>query len=168
MILFLIAAVLTDFKRDRIYNGWILFGILGGLFFHMQEDGWYSVCSAVIPIMSPFVLLYPIYKIGALGAGDIKLFMVSGSFFKTEQLIHIIAVSFIIAAFFSLMKMISEKNCKKRMKYLLSYLLETCRTREWKPYEEDSQRNTHAYKSNKIHFALPICISVMLGLGGLF
>ena len=153
-----------DFKRDRIYNVWILFGILAGLFFHMQEGGWYGVCSAVIP----FVLLYPIYKIGALGAGDIKLFMVSGSFLKTEQLVHVIIVSFIIAALFSLMKMLSEKNCKERMRYLLSYLLETCKTREWKLYEEDSKQNTYAYKSSKIHFALPICISVMLGLGGLF
>ena len=157
-----------DFKRDRIYNGWILFGILAGLFFHMQEDGWYGACSAVIPMLIPFVLLYPIYKIGALGAGDIKLFMVSGSFLETGKLIHVIIVSFIIAALFSLMKMISVKNCKERMRYLLSFLLETSKTREWKLYEEDSKRKTYAYKSNKIHFALPICISVMLGLGGLF
>ena len=137
-----------DFKRDRVYNGWIFLGILAGLFFHIQEGGWYGACSAAIPMLIPFVLLYPIYKIGALGAGDIKLFMVSGSFLKTEQLVHVIMVSFIIAALF--------------------YLLEMCKTREWKLYEEDSKRNTHAYKSNKIHFALPICIGVMLGLGGLF
>ncbi len=157
-----------DFKRDRIYNGWILFGILAGLIFHMQEGGWYGVCSAVIPMLIPFVLLYPIYKIGALGAGDIKLFMASGSFLTTEQLVRVIAVSFMIAALFSLMKMISEKNCKERIQYLLSYLLEMCKTREWKLYEEDSKQDTQTYKSNKIHFALPICISVMLGLGGLF
>ena len=157
-----------DFKRDRIYNGWIFLGILAGLFFHIQEGGWYGACRAVIPMVIPFVLLYPIYKIGALGAGDIKLFMVSGSFLKTEQLVHVIMVSFIIAALFSLIKMISEKNGKERMRYLLSYLLEMCKTREWKLYEEDSKRNTHTYKSNKIHFALPICIGVMLGLGGLF
>ena len=157
-----------DFKRDRIYNGWILFGILAGLFFHMQEGGWYSVCSAVIPMLIPFVLLYLIYKIGGLGAGDIKLFMASGSFLKTEQLFRVIAVSFIIAALFSLMKMISEKNGKERMRYLLSYLLETCKTREWRLYDEICIQDTHTYKSNKIHFALPICISVMLGLGGLF
>lgn len=157
-----------DFKRDRIYNGWILFGILAGLFFQMQEGGWYGVCSAVIPMLIPFVLLYPIYKTGALGAGDIKLFMVSGSFLKTEQLFCVIAASFIIAALFSLMKMLSEKNCKERMEYLLAYLLETCMTGEWKLYEEDFKENADAYKSNKIHFALPICISVMLGLGGLF
>ena len=102
-----------DFKRDRIYNGWIFLGILTGLFFHMQEDGWYGVGSAVIPMLIPFVLLYPIYKIGALGAGDIKLFMASGSFLTTEQSVHVIIVSFIIAALFSLMKMISEKMVKK-------------------------------------------------------
>lgn len=123
-----------DFARDKIYNEWILFGILVGLVFHMWENGWYGVCSALIPMMIPFALLYPIYKIGALGAGDIKLFMASGAFLKTEVLVHVIIVSFIIAAPFSLMKMLSERNCKER----------------------------------KIHFALPICISVMLGLGGLF
>ena len=157
-----------DFKCDRIYNGWIIFGILTGLFFHMQEGGWYGVCSAVIPMLIPFVLLYPLYKIGALGAGDIKLFMASGSFLTTEQSVHVIIVSFIIAALFSLMKMISERNGKERMSYLLSYLLETCKRREWRLYDETCIQNTRTYKSNKIHFALPICISVMLGLGGLF
>ncbi|MCM1386864.1 MAG: A24 family peptidase [Bacillus sp. (in: Bacteria)] len=157
-----------DFKHDRIDNVWILFGILSGLGFRIQEGGWYGVYGAVISMVIPFALLYPIFKIGALGAGDIKLFMAVGSFLQTESLLYVLICSFIIAALFSLMKMISESNFTKRMHYLFSYLSELFTTREWKLYEEIEAQDAHTYKSNKIHFTLPACISVMLGLGGLF
>ena len=39
-----------DFMQGRISNGWILFGSIAGL-------------------------LYPIYKIGVFGAGDVELFL---------------------------------------------------------------------------------------------
>lgn len=168
MILFLIIAVLTDFKYDRIYNGWIFSGILSGLFFRIQESGWYGAGGALISMLIPFALLYPLYKIGALGAGDIKLLIMSGSFFKAEESVYIIIFSFTIAAILSLIKMTVKRNLKERMQYLLSYLFGTLTTRQWKMYEESPEADARTYKSNKIHFALPVFISVMLRLGGLF
>lgn len=156
-----------DFQHDRIHNGWILAGFLSALAFRIYEWGWYGVCGALIPTALPFILLYPIYKIGALGAGDIKLLMTVGSFLNAESTLRVILYSFIIAAVFSLIKMISESNFKERMRYLFSYLLETLTTGEWKPYGEFFGRDIRTYKSNKIHFALPVCIGAMFTLGGL-
>ncbi len=157
-----------DFKYDRIYNGWITLGILLGLSLRIWENGWRDIGSAITAMLLAFCLLYPIYKIGALGAGDIKLFIMAGSFLSANRLLHVIVVSFIIGAVFSLGKMISEANFMERMKYLSSYLSDVLCSGQWKLYGENLKDDFKKYKSNKIHFALPICFSVMLGLGGMF
>lgn len=157
-----------DFKFDKIYNGWIELGILTGLYFRIRESGWRNIFTAMIIMFLSFCLLYPVYKIGGLGAGDVKLFIMIGSFLPVKRLLYVMIVSFGIGALFSIGKLISEKNYKERWQYLHSYLSDVLRTGEWKVYGEDAKQDILQYRSNKIHFALPICISVMLGLGGIF
>lgn len=157
-----------DFKYDRIYNGWITLGILLGLSLRIWKCGWRDMGSAAAAMLLAFCILYPIYRIGALGAGDVKLFIMVGSFLSLNRLLHVMVVSFIIGAVFSLGKMISEANFMERMKYLFSYLADILRSGQWKLYGENLKDDFKEYKSNKIHFALPICFSVMLGLGGMF
>ncbi len=157
-----------DFKYDRIYNGWIIFGILLGLSLRIWKNGWHDVGSAVAAMLISFCILYPIYKIGALGAGDVKLVIMTGSFLSVNRSLRVIIVSFIIGAVFSFGKMISEANFMERMKYLFSYLTDVLCSGQWKLYGENLKDDLKKYKSNKIHFALPVCFSVMLGSGGMF
>ncbi|MCH5249782.1 MAG: prepilin peptidase [Lachnospiraceae bacterium] len=157
-----------DFKYDRIYNGWIVFGILLGLSIRILRNGWYDVRSAIAAMLLSFCILYPLYKIGALGAGDVKLIIMVGSFESANQLLRVIVVSFIIGSVFSIGKMILEENFKERMQYLFSYMSDVFHTGQWKLYGENLKDDYKKYKSNKIHFALPVCCSVMLGMGGLF
>lgn len=168
LVLLLIVAVLMDFKYDRIFNGWIIFGILIGLSFRFRENGVYGVCGAGILMLLSFCIFYPIYKIGGIGAGDVKLFIMVGSFVSADFLLHVFLVSFLFGAMFSIGKMISEENFWERLQYFFSYLTDVFYTRQWKFYGEEFIQDYEKRQSNKIHFALPICISVMLGLGGLF
>lgn len=128
-----------DFKYDKIFNGWIVVGILLGYFIRIQEGGWHSAWVGCISMVLSFLLLYPVYKIGGLGAGDVKLLMMVGTFTSVEKVLNVIIFSFLIGAVFSIGKIVSERNLKNG---------------NWK-------------KRNKIHFALPICISVMLMSGGM-
>lgn len=168
LVLLLIAAVFMDLKYDRIANGWIVFGIILGLSFRIGESGLYGVYSAGVSMLVSFVLLYPVYKINGLGAGDVKLFLVIGSFVPTVKLVHIILVSFMIGAVFSVGKLISEADFKERMQYLFSYLFDVLHTRQWRLYGENLKDGHPKYADNKIHFALPVCISVMLFVGGIY
>lgn len=168
LILLLIAAVIMDLKHDRIPNAIIVIGAAIGLFSRIGENGWQGICSAGIAILLSFCILYPVYKIGGLGAGDVKLLLMTGCFVTVDRQLHIIAFSFIIGAVLSVAKMISEDNFKERLQYLFSYLADVLRTGQWKLYGENLKLDSVKYKSNKIHFALPICFSVMLGLGGIF
>lgn len=157
-----------DFWHDRIDNGWVLFGILLGLSFRIGEYGWQGAYDAAASMLLSFCLFYPIYKIGGLGAGDVKLLIMTGSFLSVHQLLYAAVIALAIGAVFSIGKMISEENFKERMQYLTAYLLDVLRTGQWKLYGANLRQDYLKYKSNKIHFALPICISVLLGLGGLY
>ncbi len=97
-----------------------------------------------------------------------KLFLMLGSFVAAGRLLWMMAVSFIIGAVFSVGKMVSEENFKERMQYLFFYLSDVLCRKQWRLYGEDLIEDCQRYTSNKIHFALPVLISVMLGLGGLY
>lgn len=168
LILLLIASVFMDLKYDRIANGWIVFGMILGLSSRIMESGLYGICSAGVSMLLSFCLLYPVYKINGLGAGDVKLFVMIGSFVPAVRLLYIIIVSFMVGAVISIGKLISEANFKERMQYLFSYLFDVLRAGQWKLYGENLREDHQKYTGNKIHFALPACISVMLFVGGIY
>lgn len=165
LLLLLLLAALADLKTDQIPNGFILLGMFlgltGGLW--TDKDLWKSIVSMLLA----FLLLYPIYKIGVLGAGDVKLFIMIGSFYEMKDLMGILAGGFVIGAVFSLMKLLAEHNGRERMQYFFSYVSEVIQTREWKVYGEDLVQDYRMYWRNKIHFAVPILFSAVLKAGGL-
>ncbi len=168
LLVLLLAAVFMDFAYDRIWNGWIIFGMIIGLSFRFLEYQWHGLYEAVVSMLLSFVLLYPVYKIGGLGAGDVKLFLMLGSFVPAETLLRIMISSFIVGALFSIGKLVSKENLKERMRYFFSYLADVFCTRQWKLYGEELQWDYRMYMSNKIHFALPVLISAALWMGGVY
>ena len=167
LLLLLLVAVLMDYAHDRISNGWLLFGSMIGLYLHGLENGWEEIYTVLPAVLLSFCILYPVYKIGALGAGDVKLFLMAGCFLTTEQILTVLVYAFVIGAIFSLAKMCKEDNLKERMQYFFSYLIDLLRTGQWKLYEQELCRDRDRYR-HRIHFSLPICFGVLLGLGGLF
>lgn len=124
--------------------------------------------SILTSVVLAFLLLYPLYMIGALGAGDVKLFVMIGSFQKTGEMIAIMAGAFVIGAGFSLIKLAVEKNGRERLWYFMSYLQDICRTGHFKIYGGELKQDYHTYCKNKIHFAVPVLFSAVCRIGGLF
>lgn len=167
IFILLAAAVIMDFQYDRIFNEWILVTLLIGLSYRAWSGGAAGIVQALIYMTIPFMLLYPLFMVGGLGAGDIKLLAVMGCFFTLRQIVICLAVTFLIGAVFSFLKMLAEGNLLQRMHYLLSYTHDVFRSGEWKLYETDIQERKTRNK-DKIHFALPVLLSVMLIKGGRF
>ena len=113
-----------------------------------------------------FLLLYPLFKIGAMGAGDIKVLIMIGSFVEVKELIAIIIMSFVIGAACSFVKLLAEHNGRERLYYFLSYVSDVARMRQWKIYGEHTVQDYKQYRSNKIHFTVPVLFSVVLRMGG--
>lgn len=164
LLLLLFLAAVADLKTDRIPNGFValgtVIGVSGSIWYY--SNPWHTVLSVLLA----FLLMYPLFKIGVLGAGDVKVFMMIGSFLNVSGLLMVLVWAFVIGAVFSLIKLLIERNGKERICYFLSYLSEVIRTRQWKLYGEHVVQDYEQYRKNKIHFTIPILFSVVLRLGG--
>ena len=90
----------------------MVIGIAGGV---LSGRGLPDLLASVLPA---FLLMYPLYVIGALGAGDVKLFVMIGSFLTVGEFLSVLAGAFVIGAAFSLIKLAAEKNGRERFRYL--------------------------------------------------
>lgn len=157
---------MADLKTDCIPNGVILLGLLIGVAGGLLSDR--ELSGILASVFIAFLLLYPLFRIGVLGAGDVKLFMMTGSFLAVKEWLYILAGSFVIGAVFSLGKLLAERNGRERFRYFFSYLQDIIRTGHWKIYGEDLKLDYHTYCKNKIHFTVPILFSAVCRMGGLF
>lgn len=162
----LITAVIMDLFFDRIFNEWILLSIMTGLSCAVWQGGAGGLIRAVLSMTIPVIILYPLFMIGGLGAGDIKLFSAVGCFLTIRGIIICVALSFLIGAAIALLKMLVERNFLQRMKYLLSYILDVFISREWKFYEQDIQEKKRK-NEGRIHFAIPVLLGVIAYKGGM-
>lgn len=166
LLIVLAVAAVTDLFFDKVYNEWILLSVMTGLSCAVWQGGVKGLLWAGIAMTVPVIILYPLFMIGGLGAGDIKLLAAAGSFLTVRGILTCLALSFLIGAAISLLKMLAERNFLQRMKYLLSYILDVFRSREWKFYEQDIQE--HKKKNEgKIHFAVPVLLGVIAYRGGI-
>lgn len=167
LFIILAAAAVMDVCFDKIYNEWICLALMAGLSHALWKGGTSGLVWALVSMTVPVFLLYPLFMIGCLGAGDIKLMASVGCFLTVKDTVICMGISFFIGAVFSLLKMMAERNFLLRMRYLFTYMQEVAGSGEWKLYEEDSGEDGENRKKEKIHFALPVMIGVILYKGGL-
>ena len=102
----LLYAVYTDMTRTIISNRLIVFGLLCGLVFRIFGEGKAGILVYIVNISIPVILLYLLFCMRALGAGDIKLFSMVGAFISTEQLLQMMMLSFLAGAVLGLVKLL--------------------------------------------------------------
>ena len=148
-------------------SGDVLTGILTGLFGSFWQCGANGLLQSAVSMAAAFLLTYPVFKIGALGGGDIKVFLVIGSFLPVRECLVIMAAAFLAGGVFSVGKLLAEKNGRERLYYFLSYVGEVARSGHFRIYGEDWKEDRVRYRKNKIHFTVPILIGAALRIGGL-
>lgn len=165
LLLLLLLAALADLKTDRVPNGFIAAGIVTGLICsHLAGPGLFRSAASVF---LAFLLMYPLFKIGTLGAGDIKVLIMTGCFLTVREFLKVLAAAFAIGALFSVVKLLAEHNGKERLLYLLSYVSDVIRGGHWKLYGESLKQDEKAYRRNKIHFTVPVLLGAAFKIGGL-
>ena len=155
-------AVTQDLSSMRISNRLILAGIMMGLGFRLWMQGPAAIVPFLVNISFPVIVLYLFFLMGAIGAGDIKLFSVIGSFVNFRQLVWCMGLSFVIGAVFSLCRMLKNRNLQISMFHAFSYI-GMLLMGDYKTYD----RNTSG-EHNRIHFSLAICIGIVWVKGGGF
>ena len=86
----------ADLKTDRIPNGFLLLGMIIGVSGSILSGR--NLSDILASVLLAFLLMYPLYMIGALGAGDVKLFVMIGSFQAIGEFMAILAGAFLFWA----------------------------------------------------------------------
>ena len=71
----LILSTVQDFREHRISSRLLLTGMLSEILIRLYEDhiSISFLCSVMADLLLPFILLFPLFILHALGAGDIRL-----------------------------------------------------------------------------------------------
>lgn len=97
-----LTAIGMDLRDMRISNRLILSGIIIALVRRWFCGGLGEVFTGLFQISFPVILLYLLFLIGALGAGDIKLFSVIGGLVQFHTLLRTMVYAFLAAGLYSL------------------------------------------------------------------
>lgn len=127
---------MQDLQTGKISNQLILMSHIAGLFYQLYVNGLQGIFAGVCGSIFSIILLFPIFTIHGLGAGDIKLIAVVSCFLSIVQYRTILI--FIVVSIFA---------------GALQSIL---------------QRLIHHKFQRTIHFSIPILVSAILHMGGVY
>ena len=113
-----------------------------------------SILAAVLPA----IILFALFALTMLGAGDIKLFCAAGSIAGVVFILYGMAYSFLAGGAIAIALMIIRGNFRQRAKYLLSYLKTCLLTLSIKPYSDFDNKDDGA----KFRFSYAIACGIAL------
>lgn len=162
-------AVITDLSATRIPNLFILIGLITGVFYRILWRGERNYLYILLGILIPFFVFFPLFVIKAMGAGDIKLFMMTGTFFTIGENVKCIVIAVLLGGIIAAVKVLIYKNLGERIRSMWTYLKAVYRhavvgnTYEI-PYMDSKDKET--VKTAGIKFSLPILLAAIIVMGG--
>ncbi len=164
LFIFLCVACFFDYSRRKIPNILLLMMLITSVFRKFTESQWKGVFLFAGVVLLWMLVLYPLFKIGALGAGDVKLLGICAGYFPYSKILHFLFYSLLIAAIISLMKLLIQRNTKERLMYLAEYIVDVLRHGYFHLYFQ----NTRDSRQAGICLAGPVLGSVLLYIGGIY
>jgi len=125
LILILVIAFISDIHTQLIPNWLTTSGVICGLLFHLFNNGLTGLCFALYGLGIAFTLFFILYLLGAIGAGDVKLFAALGAIAGTEFVLHFMVLSIMFAGFIGCILWLLQKQFANRVRWILSSLFYT-------------------------------------------
>ncbi len=155
LIIFLVgAALISDIRIYKIKNQIVYPFMLMGLTLNIAIFGLQGLKTSIEGIFIPIVLLFPLYLLRMLGAGDIKLFSAIGSIMGVAFILKCMIVSSLAGGLMALCIMTFRTNGRARLRYLYQYLKASLLAMKPLSYQDFT-------KVNDGHF--PFALAVALG-----
>lgn len=153
----LIAAMYSDIKTHRISNRLILLGIIMCLLQAVGSGQSFKVLQVIKDLSIPVIVLYLLFLIRVIGAGDVKLLSLISGFMGIWFFFKVVLISFVIGAVWSLILLIQKKAFWQNMSVALNYAFDLVKG-EAKPYDVASPERF------QIEIPFAVCIGVAFGL----
>lgn len=162
MLLFAAAACAWDLRQGRIPNGLIVSGLVAGLCRQLAEQGLEGILLFLGGAALPVLLLWMLFVLGMLGAGDIKLLGVMGGFLGLRGSAVCVLGSILAGGVLAAFLMAYRGNLGSRLSCFAAYCRAYARDRKRRPYPRGEQ------EGGTFYFSIPILISVLFHVGGVY
>lgn len=123
-----------------------------------------GVCCFLMHFVMVILFFYPLFRIGTIGAGDLKLFGVCCGFLPQDRILVFLFFALLFAAVHAFIRFTRREDVVERFSYFFSYLKEVADSGEWKLYWRDREEK----KKASICLAGPILLSFVMYMGGLY
>lgn len=153
---------LFDYFEKKIPNKIVIVLLMYGLVYGFGKFGIRGSVLYLVKLLVTGSVFYPLFKIGALGAGDVKLFGVSAGFLGYKGILIFIGVSMVIAAGISLVKMWISGLLKERLCVFYDYFIEVLKCGRIMRYPVNKKDS-----STYIGLAVPVLLGMLVS-GGVF
>lgn len=168
-----LGAVWMDVNSGRVKNRWLMGFCAAGVGLRLWQvvragvGGAGAVVAATIADLLfgaalPFLLLFPFFLFRMIGAGDIKLFMVLGTFMGRRSILDCLFWSLIFAALLAAGKMALAGNFQERLRYLQTYTAQVLHSGVRTSYRAGSP------PAALLHMAVPVLIGALLWAAGVY
>ena len=134
-LLLLSLAAAMDIQSGKIRNRLIFTGLAAGFFFQVAEAGWKGAGVFLRNVSIPVILCYLLFLMHALGAGDIKLFSMTGGMLTIGELYRCMVYSFIAAGFGAALFLVCDRQRRRKMRHAIRYFRYAVRTLRPEPYK---------------------------------
>lgn len=112
VLLFVVIATVYDIAFGKIPN-WLVFLImLSGSIHTIFQTGPAKISTMLVGMLLPIVLLFGLFYIRALGAGDVKLLSALGTLFG-YQIVEVLLYAFLFGAVQSIYRIVKNVLCKE-------------------------------------------------------
>ena len=160
----LTVACWMDYRKKKIPNLLIVTMALLGMGWRFWREGLTGMAAFLVQAVMVICLFYFLFRLGAVGAGDVKLFGVTAGFLPVKKILTFLFVSLLIAAIISLVKLCKKNYFWERLNYFAGYLSEVWKSGRWKLYLENNTDSSDV----GVCLSGPIFFSLLLYLGGVY
>lgn len=148
-----------DLRSDKIRNEWICIGILAGCVLMLLPQSFPDWNSFISGILIPILIGWIPFRMRAIGAGDVKLFIVIGCLNGGRDVFYCIFLSFLLAAGISLSRLLSLRQLKISLIYCIQFFQKIITQRKIEAYPGRMQED------HIIHFSAAVFLGYVAMLG---
>ena len=153
-----------DYRRRKIPNPMIVVILTVGVGESILRNGIRGVGEYLFVAIVVLLLLYPLFRLGGLGAGDVKLLSVCAGYFSESKVFYFLFFSLLISAVISVIQVCRERNVLDRASYFCEYVVAVAKSGRWHLYLPQKGER----KISGVCMSGPILCSVLLGIGGVY
>jgi len=114
--IFLLVALYTDARYTKIPNWLTVSAAIIGVLYHLILSGWEGLLFSGLGFIAGFGIMFILYLIKAISAGDVKLFGAIGALTGVEMTLYGMMYSIFYAAIIGILILLCKKEFWVRMK----------------------------------------------------